>query len=332
MFVGVGASRLGRGMLVAVIAVMCHLILTQAGFYQSAARRFFTRQAGATAYGAYAGWHGKGGDGLTYQAAVAFNAKERKDKKESSGTGEDNYFVGTGASGLYVGVADGVGGWAMHGYDSSAISRELCASLQEYAERAAGAPGPKELLRHAWRRVREDGIAKVGGTTAVVAQLRPEGQLRVANLGDSWCGVFRESKLVFETAVQTLAFNTPYQLSIIPDHMQAEATRNGRSYILNTPEDADEYEFMLQKGDIVVLGTDGVTDNVAPEDIGMFIRDHDNMKDLQAATEEFVSEVARLSKDPNFPSIFAQELQKLTGEPHIGGKVDDITVVMVKVD
>lgn len=287
---------------------------------------------------------------FSYKTAVAYQPKDRDDKiyqnlKDSlkSLTGEDNYFItANSASDLYAGVADGVGGWAEHGYDSSAISRELCKAIGDIASTLSENSAdinklellPKDLMDYAYSKIKKDEIVKVGGTTSIVAHFQNNGLLKIANLGDSWCGVFRDSKLVFQTKFQTVGFNAPYQLSIIPDQIAKEAARNGNSYIQNTPKDADEYSFQLTKDDIVILATDGVTDNIATDDIELFLTENTETvnTNLQGVATDFVDKVVALSKDPNYPSVFAQEISKLTGKPYRGGKEDDITVIVVKVD
>lgn len=240
------------------------------------------------------------------------------------------------SSDLYAGVADGVGGWAEHGYDSSAISREICSCMRDFVFTSCGGKStpftPKQLIDWGYTKVKKDEIVKVGGTTAIVAHFAPNGSLSVANLGDSWCGVFRESRLVFQTKFQTVGFNAPYQLAIIPDSMLKEAARRGGSYIQNKPNDADEYNFKLKQNDVVVLATDGVTDNIAVEDMELFLKDHADDANLQDTCQTFVDQVVKLSKDPTFPSVFAQEISKLSGKQYSGGKEDDITVVIVKVE
>ncbi|EJS43440.1 ptc7p [Saccharomyces arboricola H-6] len=285
---------------------------------------------------------------FTYKTAVAFQPKDRDDQiyqklKESiqSPTGEDNYFAtSNNIHDIFAGVADGVGGWAEHGYDSSAISRELCKKMDEISTALSEGSSkelfltPKNIMGAAYSKIKDEKIVKVGGTTAIMAHFPPDGKLQVANLGDSWCGVFRDSKLVFQTEFQTVGFNAPYQLSIIPEQMLEEAERKGGKYILNTPADADEYSFQLKKNDVVFLATDGVTDNIATEDIERFLRDNsaETKNELQLLSQEFVKNVVSLSKDPNYPSVFAQEISKLTGKNYSGGKEDDITVVIVRVE
>ncbi|KAL3234870.1 Uncharacterized protein RNJ44_02658 [Nakaseomyces bracarensis] len=282
------------------------------------------------------------GHTFAYKTAVAFQPKDRDDQiyqklKDSlqSPTGEDNYFVQANAmDDLFAGVADGVGGWAEHGYDSSAISRELCKALQEFTAISVKPLTPKQVLDNAYSKIKAENIVKVGGTTATVAHLKSNGSLEVANLGDSWCAVFRDAKLVFETKAQTLGFNTPYQLAIIPDEIQEAAAKNGNRYIQNVPTDADEYSFQLEKDDVVILATDGVTDNIAISDIEIFLRDNKAKidSDIHGVTQDLVRNVVKISKDSEFPSVFAQEISKMTGKLYKGGKEDDITMVMIKVD
>lgn len=282
---------------------------------------------------------------FTYKSVVAYQPKDRDDViyqklKDSimSPTGEDNFFIqANSVSDLYAGVADGVGGWAEHGFDSSAISRELCKTMAQISSTLNPTKiqlTPKQIIDEAYNKIKKEKIVQVGGTTAVATHFNMNGTLTVANLGDSWCGVFRKEKLTYQTKFQTVGFNAPYQLAIIPDAMLKEAAARGGSYIQNVPSDADEYSFQLQKDDIIIIATDGVTDNIATDDMELFLKDkkQETHTDLQQVANEFVTDVVKLSRDPNFPSVFAQEISKLYGKEYRGGKEDDITVVMVKVE
>jgi protein phosphatase PTC7 len=274
---------------------------------------------------------------LPYHASVAFKPKNRDDNRlmrkhlkaaqVESPSGEDNYFVTTHGQQLACGVADGVGGWAELGYDSSAISRELCNAMSEAFNKNTETPSPRALLDFAFDKIQKDGKVKVGGTTACLG-IFDSHTLRVANLGDSWCGVFRDYKLIAETKVQTHGFNTPYQLAIIPQEIKDE--NKGSRFIMDRPSDADEYEFEVAKDDIVIFATDGVIDNIDVKDIEIYLRDNEGVP-LEKLSRDFVQNVYKLSKDEDFPSVFSQELSKLTGQFYSGGKEDDITVVMVKV-
>lgn len=317
------------------------------------AKRYFLSGNGSSGSGNGGGSNnGQGTDILSgqfsYKTAVAYQPKDRDDPiyrklktSVSSPTGEDNFFVAVnGPHDVYAGIADGVGGWAEHGYDSSAISRELCNAIGEYSSMLGTVKNgfdvytPKSLIQKGYDKIRKDEIVKVGGTTSLVAHFRSNGILEVANLGDSWCGVFRENRLIFQTKFQTVGFNAPYQLAVIPKDLLEKAKRSGSSYIQNPPSDADEYVFQLAKGDVVMLVTDGVTDNIGYQDMELFWGDHKKEVEmnLQQVSKKFVDNVVKLSKDPNYPSVFAQEISKLSGKTYTGGKEDDITLVVVTVN
>ncbi|CCH42149.1 putative secreted protein [Wickerhamomyces ciferrii] len=284
-----------------------------------------------------------------YNVSVAFQPKERdenkflnemfKNKKLDSPTGEDNYFIAAkSAHEIAVGVADGVGGWAELGYDSSAISRELCKAIENgylYGKDAIFSTNPQYLLNEAFETIQKNGVVKVGGTTACLGVFKSDGILNVANLGDSYCGVFRENKLILATKIQTHGFNTPYQLAIIPQeiwdkHTKKENGKKGR-FIMDKPMDSDTYEFKLQKNDIIMFATDGVIDNINIQDIEIFLKDNEDLK-INEISQKFVDKVYELSIDEEFSSVFSQELSKLTKQFYTGGKEDDITVVFVQVD
>lgn len=305
------------------------------------------KSTGATA--SAANFDGSGSGSVSsyfqYNVAVAYQPKDREEsnlfmKKHNnatspallSPTGEDNLFVSQDIDGyVAVGVADGVGGWSEAGYDSLAISRELCATMRLIFE-TKKVHSPKQLLQHAFEDIMASPKVEIGGTTACLGVLTPDKKVHIANLGDSWAGLFRDFELVEETKFQTHNFNTPFQLAKIPRQIMRQAELEGRRYIIDTPSEADEYVWQLKTDDVLVFATDGVTDNVIPKDIENFLRDHLEAKtELGAVAHQFVSEVVKVSKDANFPSAFAQELSKLTGQKYLGGKEDDVTVVIVKV-
>ncbi|KAI5955372.1 PTC7 [Candida jiufengensis] len=283
-----------------------------------------------------------------YNVAVAYQPKNRKPstnlfKKQNnntaaldSPTGEDNLFVTKQIQdgSIAIGVADGVGGWSEAGYDSSAISRELCSHMKLNFEKDTSKNiTAKSILDESFKQILQSDKVEIGGTTACLGILTSDLKLKVANLGDSWCGLFRDYKLIKETNFQTHNFNTPYQLAKIPKHILKKAEMEGRRYIIDSPNLADEYEWDLKPNDLIMFATDGVTDNVIPQDIEIFLKDElsEGDTELDIIAKKFVNEVVKVSKDSNYPSAFAQELSRLTGQKYLGGKEDDVTIVLVKV-
>lgn len=62
--------------------------------------------------------------------------------------------------------------------------------------------------------------------------------------------------MVYQTKEQQYYFNAPYQLAVIPKHLQSPGS------LANTPSDADVAEMQLEKGDLILVATDGVFDNL----------------------------------------------------------------------
>jgi protein phosphatase PTC7 len=66
---------------------------------------------------------------------------------------------------------------------------------------------------------------------------------------------------------QTHAFNTPFQLSIIPPLLRAQAAVFGGMHFEDLPRDAAISSVHMLHGDVLVLATDGVFDNLNNQDI-----------------------------------------------------------------
>lgn len=300
-----------------------------------------------------------GSDILQYTAAVAYTPKDRlKNNIDSddggldspiyhstdafdSPTGEDNYILAYTEIGIIVGVLDGVGGWSEQGFDSSAISREIACKVTEiYLDKPQLAP--IEILKRAYDLVKSQGIVKVGSTTICFGIIDfNTNKLQALNLGDSWFGVFRRDpngkyRCVYQSEEQTYYFNAPYQLSIIPQNFLDQAKKRGSKYLMNEPEEAAPYNFDLKSDDILIFTTDGLIDNVFPEDVELYLNDsimeNDNLTDkLGDINKVLVQQTKVLSLNTKFNSAFSQKLSTVTGQEYIGGKPDDITSVMVHI-
>ena len=163
--------------------------------------------------------------------------------------GEDAHFYGKNC----VGVADGVGGWADLGVDPGIYSKEFMrGTANALAEIANSCDKPTQVMRQAHFYTNQNAR---GSTTVCFAYLESDGSniLRIANLGDSSLYLIRQGKLAFKTSVQQHDFNFPFQL--------------GSDSNSDTADMTDVFEQKVQKGDVIVLGTDGLTDNVFDDDI-----------------------------------------------------------------
>ncbi|GJP48681.1 hypothetical protein CLOM_g7965 [Closterium sp. NIES-68] len=219
--------------------------------------------------------------------------------------GEDAFFILDGAA---VGVADGVGGWAEIGVDAGLYARELMAHVQSaVADEPKGGADPMRVLERAHLNT-----VSYGSSTACLAVLQAD-QLQAANLGDSGFLIIRHGHAIFKSPSQQHDFNFPYQLG----------SEGGDS-----PLAADVYSLPVAPGDVVVMGTDGLFDNVFDSEVSSLVA-HALLRGLPPqATAEHLAALARDRALDRFRlSPFARAAQE-AGYRYIGGKLDDITVVV----
>ena len=156
-----------------------------------------------------------------------------------------------------IGVADGVGGWRAYGVDPGLFSLNLMRSCERLVK--AGyfrSDQPAQLLKSGFLEMQEAKRPVIGSSTACVAILdHADGKLYTANIGDSGFLVFRAGRVVHRSHEQQHYFNTPFQLSLPPSNMATEV-------LSDAPESADRYEFSVEDGDVILLATDGVFDNI----------------------------------------------------------------------
>lgn len=188
--------------------------------------------------------------------------------------------------------------------------------------------------------------------------------IRRRSLGDSGFVQLRLNAVHYYSNPQTHAFNTPYQLSIIPPRILARSRIFGGMPLRDFPRDASVTSHEVRHGDVLIFATDGVWDNLSSSQL-LKIVSEDMSKlnawqtggkgtivgdDLEALTKEGVipskedislqtrlaKVIARKAKaasqDRRRDGPFAKEVQKFyPHEDFHGGKVDDICVVVAVV-
>lgn len=235
-------------------------------------------------------------------------------KKVNRG-GEDAFFISSYNGGT-IAIADGVSGWAEKNVDPSLFSRELMANASHFIEDEEVNYNPEILIKKA-----HAATSSIGSATVIVAMLENEGILKIANVGDCGLRIFRKGQIIFSTSPVEHYFDCPFQLS-------SEAV--GQTYL-----DATVCSVQLRERDIIVMGSDGVFDNVFDSEIAAIVT-----KDSNVAKE--LAELAHNhSLDPNYDSPYSIEARsrgfdvpwwkKLLGQKLTGGKLDDITVIVGQV-
>jgi protein phosphatase PTC7 len=286
---------------------------------------------------------------------------------------------------VYLGVADGVGSWREYGVDPRDFSRKImeeCENiLVEAAQDGKSADGrafrqviaPASLMAKAYERVKAENI--VGSSTVCVALFDSiRHQLHFSNLGDSGIIVLRhidsdvagslkrdrekprsertsDLRLAFVSQQQLRSFNHPFQLG-----WTGEEIEGGENTSFKSARESCTSSIHLRRGDIVIMATDGLFDNVDVDEITAIALDWEqkcgfihggdigarekrwsegnSMTDVSA---EKISELSRLlcerarenSLDPEKDSPFAL-LAKENDIMWSGGMPDDITVLAIQ--
>ncbi|CAM8916330.1 unnamed protein product [Rhodiola kirilowii] len=232
--------------------------------------------------------------------------------------GEDAFLVSSYNGGL-IAVADGVSGWAEQNVDPSLFPKELLANASKFVADDDVKGDPQVLIKKA----HADTSSK-GSATVIVAMLERNGTLKIANVGDCGLRVIRRGQIVFTTSPQEHYFDCPYQLS---------SEMVGQTYL-----DAMVCSVNLVEGDTVVMGSDGLFDNLCDQEIVTTVSQQSDV--LECAKALAILGNAH-STDTKFNSPYIIEARsrgfdvpswkKFLGVKLTGGKLDDITVVVGRV-
>ncbi|CAF0752797.1 unnamed protein product [Didymodactylos carnosus] len=182
-----------------------------------------------------------------------------KDLKCLDVYGDDAFFITKHRIGDFLGVADGVGGWREHGIDPSIFSSSLMDACKTLIDKKLIDLGPltlKELLSMGYKQLLENKQCIVGSSTACIVALHKEKSiLHTANLGDSGFVIIRKNQIVHRSQEQQHYFNSPFQLAIHP-------TLSDPLLIADSPDLASVSSFDVKENDFILVGTDGVWDNL----------------------------------------------------------------------
>jgi protein phosphatase PTC7 len=246
-------------------------------------------------------------------------------------------------------VADGVGGWASKGVNPGLYSKLLTQTIVETFEQMT-------KKRNKGRTTEKDddddddvgmtvdlvklvdvandyaSSKHLGTATCTAVQLVGPNTLHTLNIGDSGYSIHRRDRrgggggserqrldVVYASEPGQKQFNFPHQI--------------GGRYGDVVSDVADVQTHTVEDGDIIVVYSDGVSDNVYPKEY------HDCI-DRYTVEETIVSfalvadciarQAYALGKDRTYDSPFAQGARKV-GKRYLGGKHDDITVTVAQI-
>ncbi|XP_023232950.1 protein phosphatase PTC7 homolog [Centruroides sculpturatus] len=241
--------------------------------------------------------------------------------------GDDACFVAKYKTTDVLGVADGVGGWRTYGVDPSQFSSSLMRTCERIVLSGRFNPqSPAGIIAASYYELLENKEHIIGSSTACVLVLnRDNSMLYTANIGDSGFLIIRQGQIVHRSEEQQHYFNTPFQLSLPPPSISRQVHNDG-------PELAETSSFVVQEGDLILLATDGLFDNLPDNMIVQHLsklRDR-NLESIQQSVNSLAFQAHRLAFDSTYLSPFAINA-RANGIDATGGKPDDITVLLVSV-
>lgn len=138
------------------------------------------------------------------------------------------------------------------------------------------------------------------------------GTLRSAYLGDSVFNVYRRGEEILSAPEQQHSFNFPLQVGTGGDSPTAAARIN----------------LQMIEGDTVVVGSDGVWDNLQKSRLHMIVR---NAYTLDMMAQEIGNIAFRYSLMSEYVSPFYEKAFKCGINAPKSGKSDDITVITARI-
>eukprot|EP00002_Diphylleia_rotans_P030549 TRINITY_DN6288_c0_g2_i1.p1 TRINITY_DN6288_c0_g2~~TRINITY_DN6288_c0_g2_i1.p1 ORF type:complete len:429 (+),score=103.21 TRINITY_DN6288_c0_g2_i1:435-1721(+) len=232
-------------------------------------------------------------------------------------------------------VADGVGGWRAHNVDSGIYARMLLRSCMHRIVQSDLSPASPHAVdpnnsqkTRTSTRFAIDLLAPAtapnalgglkGSSTLCGALLTNDGRLHVVNLGDSSMLWMRNGEPIFRAPNVEHAFNFPAQLGVeSSDSLVADAMAHSAP---------------ARPGDVLVLGTDGLFDNLHESTIVDAVCRAGRNPDPELLADELAAAALSASLDPSHMSPFYEEARRRGYSASIGGKQDDISVLVVLVN
>ncbi|KAM7259767.1 hypothetical protein ACFE04_015508 [Oxalis oulophora] len=206
----------------------------------------------------------------------------------------------------------GVGSWGAKGIDAGAYARELMNHSANLVRNQSNGEdvNPTTILKEAYIHTRLP-----GSSTACLLTLKDNNWLDVVNVGDSGFMLIRNGACIYKSPVQQYQFNYPYQL-------KADSA-------VHEPTKAMKMDIRVEAGDMIVLATDGLFDNLFSKEIEETIQEGiERMIDPEGLAGHLACKAFYKSMDKTARTPFALD----SGGKFSGGKQDDITVIVSRIN
>jgi protein phosphatase PTC7 len=245
-----------------------------------------------------------------------------------SNLNEDAFFCNE----LALGIADGIGSLKSEfGISSRDFSHELMNKSEYFSQKLMKSPKKaftcKNIIKNAYQAV------EAGGSATFLLALLSGRQLNILNLGDSGLILARSDgafKVVFQTTPKLHNSITPYQLTKKFSQRQLLASGLGKNLEKSDEvADADEFVITALPGDVLVLGSDGLWDNLHPAEIVKILEQYSwNSVEKLAAIITKIAKIRTVGFNGCLSGV--NSLMAKYSE-FVGGKPDDITVIVARI-
>ncbi|KAI0464493.1 hypothetical protein LJB42_002108 [Komagataella kurtzmanii] len=239
-----------------------------------------------------------------------------------------------------LGLADGVSSWSdlEEGEDADAglWARAMLETTSRFVIQHQNSVWPHDINEREIEQILDDSFFHStdlmdldnchGSSTFIMALLSYSGKLNVVSIGDSKIFVFRDGKIVFKNEEQMTSPLCPVQI--------------GTNDLRHLPSAKCWYKtFELQQDDLIVMCSDGVTDNLWEKELEQLVaqkyfKEGQNVRQLANSILKESREVAfdNFAITPYVEKINDVSSNKGAKDNFImGGKVDDISVCVARV-
>ena len=247
-------------------------------------------------------------------------------------TSEDNLYV---SDFLFI-VSDGIGSWKHHGIDPSIYSKHLCLEISKTITNTTTTTNTPITNLTTYKSLITTSITTLnahhilGSATFCSLYINIKAlKMYSVSLGDTVFAILREDALLvkgssckysvyFKSKEQYHSFNTPFQCGHISNADIACSI---------------DMSFDIKERDVIIIGTDGLWDNISLEHIVEVCNTCCNGKDvtwndIKDITVTLADEAKMNSQSKVINSPFSKRAKEY-GVKYVGGKPDDIAVVVV---
>lgn len=263
--------------------------------------------------------------------------------------GEDAFVIGSfhnnqkNDSNFIIGIADGVGSWTKKGIDAGHFSRALMKEVGLYHYDFNDDKDLISVMSSSFQSLHNNlssySPKPFGSSTCCLVSIK-DSSFCSANLGDSGFMLIRDGKVLNRSISLQSRFNCPFQLTMVPTHLKGISNSNNDFNTIYRSGDPTKSSLLrgdLKKGDVLIMGTDGLWDNLWDSDILSILSKNKNGDDTNLAAIIADSSLKASLKERSFedgPSPFGYEAIKQgvpdAKELYWNGKRDDITVITVE--